>query len=316
MFRLIVAGDVLAMMVFHVDDIKIEVTEEVTEAVVRALNQRLPTKHLGEVKWYMGSEYKMGRAKGTLEISQTQFIRSGLNRFDVSKTSPIPATPSVDLRHVRDEETMMDVPLREIVGSLMWIANQTRPDITNGVRVIARFSPDFKSIHYMAAQTFLEFLNAMSDLGLTVTRDSDLGSVQWKFDLETYVNADYAHKREDRRSVFGVDVSCAGALVFWFPRTQTCVTLCTTEAEYVAMADGGNEALYVRVILVFLMPSLGTMSIGVYEDSKGAIDVAKTPCARPILRTSTYGTISSGRWLPVVTSLCSIFGQKICTRIS
>ena len=32
-----------------------------------------------------------------------------------------------------------------------------------------------------------------------------------------------------------------------------------------------------RGILAFLMPSLGSMSIGVYEDNKGAIDLAKNP---------------------------------------
>ena len=49
----------------------------------------------------MGSEYKRDREKGTLEISQTQFIRNVLNRFDVSKSSPVPATLSLDLRHVK-----------------------------------------------------------------------------------------------------------------------------------------------------------------------------------------------------------------------
>ena len=52
----------------------------------------------------------------------------------------------------------------------------------------------------------------------------------------------------------------------WFSRTQKCVTLSTTEAEYVAIADGVTGALYVSGILAFLMPSLGPMSIGVYED--------------------------------------------------
>ena len=193
----------------------------------------------------MGSEYKRGREKGTLEISQTQFIQSVLNRFGVSKSSPVPATPSLDLRHV-SEETVVDVPFREIVGSLMWIANQTRPDIANAVRAIARFSHDPKPIHFKAAQKILEYLNATSDLRPTSRRNSGLGSVQLEFDLETYVEADYAHKAEDRRSVSGTAVCCGGALVSWFSRTQKCVTLSTTEGEYVAMADGIKEALYVR----------------------------------------------------------------------
>ena len=57
---------VLAMLVVHVDDIKIEATKEVTDAVVTDLNKRFPTKHLGEVTWYMGSEYRRDREKGTL----------------------------------------------------------------------------------------------------------------------------------------------------------------------------------------------------------------------------------------------------------
>ena len=137
--RLVVTSDVVAMMVCHVDGSKIADTEELTEVVVSTLNQRFPTKHLGEVRWYIGSEYRRNGEKGTLEISQTQLIRSGLELVEISKSSPIPATPFLDLRHVSEEETVLDVPFHEIVCSLMWIANQTRPDIANAVRAIAWF---------------------------------------------------------------------------------------------------------------------------------------------------------------------------------
>ena len=103
---------------------------------------------------------------------------------------------------------MVGVPFREIVGSLTWIANQTRPDMANAVRAVARFYHDPKTIHCKAAQKILEYLNATSDLDLTSRRDRDLESVQMEFDLETYVEADYAHKAEDRRSVSGVAVCC------------------------------------------------------------------------------------------------------------
>ena len=99
-----------------------------------------------EVEQYLGSEYKRDREKVTLEISQIQVIRSVLNRFYVSKSSPVPAAPSLDPRPL-SEETVEDVPFCEIVGSLMWIANQTRPDVVNAVPAIARFSHDPKANH-------------------------------------------------------------------------------------------------------------------------------------------------------------------------
>ena len=56
---------------------------------------------------------------------------------------------------------------------------------------------------------------------------------------------------------------------------QKSVTLCTTEAEYVAMADEGEEALDVREVLVFLTPILGSPGIGVFGYNRGAKDLAK-----------------------------------------
>ena len=40
-----------------------------------------------------------------------------------------------------------------------------------------------------------------------------MGAVQLEFDLETYVNADYNHKTENKRSVSGVAVSCKDAIL-------------------------------------------------------------------------------------------------------
>ena len=272
-----VNNEVAAMLVVHVDDIKIAATKQITDSVVADLNKTFPTKHLGEVTCFMGSEYKKDREKGTLEISQTQFIRNVVERLGITKTIPIPASPSLDLRHVSDEDPAVDAIYREMVGSLMWIVNQTRPDIANAVRAVARFSHDPKEINDKAARKIIKYLSATAHLGLTFRKDSKLEEVQLDYDLKTYVDVDYAHKADDRRWVSGVAVCCGGTRVSWFSRTQECVILSTTEAEYVAMSDGVKEALYVRGVLVFLMPSLGSPRIGVFEDNKGAIDLAKNP---------------------------------------
>ena len=82
---------VVAVLAVYVDGINIAATIEVTHAVVADLNKRFPTKHLGEVTWYMGSEYRRDREKGTLENLQAQFIRRVVDRFGITKTRPIPA---------------------------------------------------------------------------------------------------------------------------------------------------------------------------------------------------------------------------------
>ena len=68
----------------------------------------------------------------------------------------------------------MGVNFREKVESLMWISNQTRPDISNAVRAIARFSHDPKEVHLKAARKILKYLNPTAHLGLTFRRESRL----------------------------------------------------------------------------------------------------------------------------------------------
>ena len=175
-----------------------------------------------------------------------------------------------------DEDLAVNASCREMVGSLMWTANQTRPDTANAVRAVARFSHDTMEVHVKAARKIIEYLSVTAHLGLTFRKDSKLEDVQLEYDLETYVDADYTHKTNDRRSVSGVAVCWEGTLVSWFSRTHTRVTLSITEAEYVAMADRVKEALHVNGVLVFLMPSLGLPSIGVFRDNKGVILLVKT----------------------------------------
>ena len=88
----------------------------------------------------------------------------------------------------------------------MWLANQTRPDISNAVRAVARYARAPKSVHWREALSILKYLKTTSDLGITYRRGSGL-------DLEGFADANYASKATDRRSVSGGGVMCGGAVV-------------------------------------------------------------------------------------------------------
>ena len=70
---------------------------------------------------------------------------------------------------------------------------------------------------------------------------------------------------------------CAGACVCWFSRTQKCVTLSTSEAEYVALGDAVKELLLLRQIWRFMIPGKGMPCFPVFEDNQGALQLSKDP---------------------------------------
>ena len=143
----------------------------------------------------------------------------------------------------------------------MWLANQTRPDVANAIRVVARYSNSPKEAHCKAVIVIFEYVFCTSDFGITFERGGGL-------ELVAFADANYASKATDRRSVSGGAVMCAGASVSWFSRTQKCVTLSTTEAEYVALADTIKEAMFSRYVWCFIFPGLAETCITILEDNE------------------------------------------------
>ena len=70
---------------------------------------------------------------------------------------------------------------------------------------------------------------------------------------------------------------CGGASVCWFSRTQKCVTLSTSEAEYVALGDALKELLFLRQVWRFMLPSKVMPCFPVFEDNQGAVQLAQNP---------------------------------------
>ena len=145
--RFMMENEVVGMIAIHVDDILYARTKSLTKVVVEALGGCLPTKNLGKVKFLLGCEFIGDREADSIEISQESYTRSVLERFNICRTSSIPASLANDNSSLKENEGAGDVPFREVVGSLMWIASQTRPDISNAVRAVARQSHQPKRSH-------------------------------------------------------------------------------------------------------------------------------------------------------------------------
>ena len=269
-FRLIRDAVVVMIVCVHVDDIITVAGEsEACDFLSTCLVREFQTTG-GELSWYLGCAFERDRKGGVLRASQRAFIESVVSRYGVEAVSDLPASQSADLGPRRDDEPVCDKPVRATVGSLIWLGGMTRPDIANAVRAVARQAHDPAERHWRAVRKIIAYLNKTKDLGLVFVKDGDRK-------LSVYVDADYANKDSDRCSVSGVAVMVGGIVVNASSTTQQCVTLSTSEAEYVAMAQEAKTALFTKTVLDFLQPELANETIDLFEDNQGAIAITENP---------------------------------------
>ena len=84
-FRLIDYGRVAITVVVHVDDIFAVGQKERRDSLLCIdLDQTIPVKNLGDLKWYGGCRYSRDRKRGTLTISQQSFAQELVKKFRVT----------------------------------------------------------------------------------------------------------------------------------------------------------------------------------------------------------------------------------------
>jgi hypothetical protein len=191
-------------------------------------------------------------------------------RLQDAKPTPIPmnagAILSMDQSPSTSEETneMGDIPYQRGIGSLMYAATSTRPDIMFPVAILSQFMCNPGQIHWEAVKDVICYLKGMADLTLTLG-----GSVNG---LEAYVDADWA-LQPHRHSMSGYTVLLHSSLVAWSARKQSIIALSTAEAEYIALTAVMHEILYLQALIAELYEPL-VPPIPVYCDNQGAIALA------------------------------------------
>ena len=108
-----------------------------------------------------------------------------------------------------------------IVGSLMYAATSTRPDIAYAVAALSRYNSKPYTTHLTTAKRVLRYLKGTSEVGLvfpgrsTSEVDTDV--------LHGYTDSDFAGDRADRKSQGGYFFRAYGAPIDWQSNKQLLV---------------------------------------------------------------------------------------------
>ena len=146
---------------------------------------------------------------------------------------------------------MQGLPYRELIGTLWWISNGTRPGITYLVTTLAKFSANTAVEHWQAALRVLQqtkhycIKNTQQLANDTIiSRGYSRGYLPSFSDYKFYVDASFASDPDSRRSITGYIFFISGGPVSWQSRMQTSVAFSSMEAEYMATTAATQEALW------------------------------------------------------------------------
>ena len=213
--RLIEHNVVVMVVVVHVDDIFSIGLKSRCDKFGVDLNRYVPITNLGELRWYAGCRFFRDAVLGTVTMSQQAVAEKIVAKFGVTQNKETSMVVDLKLEQFDADEPDVEEPFRLLVGHLMWLANQTRPDILNAVRAVARYSYAPKRLHWQAAMHVLMYIRFTSSFGITFQRGMVGGDR-----MERFVDSDFASKATDRRSVSGAMVMFAGACVMYLCRTH------------------------------------------------------------------------------------------------
>jgi hypothetical protein len=266
----------------YVDDLLImsKTISEILSCKAKLLND-FKIHDLGEVKDFLGCQIRRDRSNHRLFVSCTPKIEALAEKFGVELDGKGADTPmSKDFMQTKfavndceGEKMGAGTPLApghrycELLGSLLYIANTTRPDISHAVGVLSRYRMNPTTSHWNEAMRVLKYLVKTRNMVLTLGEGDDI--------LVGWVDADYAGDLDHRYSTSGFALSVFGGAVVWGSKKQSAVATSTVEAEFMAASLAIKEATWLRGFLEEV--GFPPWTIKLYCDNQGCIANLRNP---------------------------------------
>lgn len=120
-------------------------------------------------------------------MSQETYIRDLLEKFQMSdcKAMPTPLETKKLLPCEKGNDDSSLYPYQKLIGCLMFLAVNTRPDIAFAVSYLSQFNTKYDKTHWVAAKRVLQYLKGTIDLGITYRKGGGR--------LVGYADADWAN---------------------------------------------------------------------------------------------------------------------------
>ena len=148
-----------------------------------------------------------------------------------------------------------------MIGSLLFLANRTRPDIATAVGILSQYTARPTKYLLNALNRVFGYLRGTVEYGIVFKKSNNL-------ELVFYFDSDYAAERHQRKSRTRWIGLINGGPITWTSHKQHCTSTSTSEAECVALSSCSQEMESIRLVLA----KIGEVSKTIYvrNDNTGA----------------------------------------------
>jgi hypothetical protein len=227
----------------------------------------------GPADIYLGNKITSNLEQQKVHIDQSAYVEDLLDRFGMKECATV-STPITARLSTTEAGPKLDqsshAQFRNCIGSLLYLACWTRPDIAFAVSELSRFVSSPCEKHWEAAKHLMRYIKGTRNFGLTYCLPNGSGSEDKPNLLWGYVDSDWAGCPDSRRSTSGYVLMMNGAAVSWKSKRQSVTALSSAEAEFISASSMVQEVIYIRRLLENLgFPQNAPTPI--YEDNRTCI---------------------------------------------
>lgn len=261
---------------------------------ITEMEKEIPLTVASEADAFLG--IKIARKDGKFELTQPSLIQQVIDYVGMKdcNLATTPATSQPLGSDVQGERFNESWSYASAVGMLMYLANNTRPDIAYSTHQCARFTHAARKSHGLAVKRVIRYFQGTKDKGMFLLPSKN-------FSVDCYVDADFAGLyvyENDQDPVCaklrsGYIMYVADCPISWGSKLQTEIASSTMEAEYVALSVAMRELIPLRRLVRLACDTVfgkgnyeSRLYSSVFEDNNGALSLARAPRMTP--RTKHY----------------------------
>ena len=260
----------LVLVVLYVDDLLVAARHmSDLNKFWSKLERKFKIRSMGEPKFFLGMEVSYLQEQGLVSLSQRSYISDMSIRFNLPEqerpVTPIKADYYEKLNNSVNDNVLVDVPYKELVGSLIYVMVCTRPDVAFCVSCLTSYFSAPKQVHWDTAMRCLGYLKATENLGLILGKGGEPS-------MTCYSDSDWASNPITRRSIGGHVLYFGTSIIVWNSKTQKGIlALSSTESEYIEMAMAIRQVLYLQPIFIELRFERIHETTVIFGDNRPAI---------------------------------------------